>query len=300
MTPNSATAMPDIASATAPKVGVGLRHPHYEQALVGAAPVDFVEVHTENFYVEGGANLAVLERARDLYDISLHGTALGLGSAAGIPQHAIDRLARLVERFDPLLVSDHLCFCWADVQGRRVHAGDLLPVQRTREALSVMEANIDRVQNAIGRPLLLENISTYVDAPGQAYSETEFLRQLVQRTGCRLLVDINNLLVNAHNLVVPSPAGYAMAWLDQLPAAAVAEIHLAGYSAPPPGAMAVDDHGAPVSTLAWQVYEYAIERLGKVPTLVEWDTQLPPWEDILDEAARARRIGGAALAAPLH
>ena len=211
MTTNSATATPVASGDTAPKVGVGLRHPHYDQALTDAADIDFVEVHTENFYVDGGANLEVLERARELYSISLHGTALGLGSAAGIPQHAIDRLARLVERIDPLLVSDHLCFCWVNLDGRRLHAGDLLPVRRTREALSVLEANIDRVQLAIGRPLLLENISAYIDDPEQAYSETEFLCQLVKRTGCRLLVDINNLLVNAHNLAIPSPGEYAMA-----------------------------------------------------------------------------------------
>lgn len=279
--------------STAAKVGVGLRHPHYEAALADAADIDFVEVHAENFYVDGGANLAVLERARELYDISLHCTALGLGSAVGLSASAIARLAALVERFDPILVSDHLCFCWVTSNGRRVHAGDLLPVQRSRASLAVLADNIDRVQQAIGRPLLVENISTYIDQAQQDYGETEFLYRLVERSGCRLLVDINNLLVNAHNLGEALPGDYAMRWLDQIPAAAVAEIHLAGYTPVPRGEIAVDDHGAPVSALAWQVYEYALRRLGPVPTLIEWDTALPGWTDMQAEAMRARSIGAA-------
>jgi uncharacterized protein (UPF0276 family) len=280
--------------STPPKVGVGLRHPHYEQALTNAADIDFVEVHTENFIMDGGANLALLERARELYDLSFHCTALGLGSAAGLSGQALAKLAELVERFDPLLVSDHLCFCWVNLDGRRMHAGDLLPVQRTRESLAVLASNVDRVQQAIGRPLLVENVTAYINEPAQDYSETEFLCRLVERTGCGLLVDINNLLVNAHNLDCPSPADYAMAWLDQIPPEAVGEIHLAGYTPVPRGEIAVDDHAAPVSALGWQVYEYALEHLSDVPTLVEWDTALPEWSELQAEALYARRIAQAA------
>lgn len=279
------------------KIGVGLRHPHYGPALSSAADIDFVEVHTENFYVDGGANLAVLERARELYDLSLHCTALGLGSAAGVSDRAITKLAELVERFDPLLVSDHLCFCWVDMGGQRVHAGDLLPVQRSRESLAVLQTNIDRVQQAIGRPLLLENVTAYVDEPAQDYSEPEFLCRLVDLTGCRLLLDINNLLVNAHNQEHPEPIEYAKSWLDQIPAKAAGEIHLAGYSPAGRGEIAVDDHGAPVSRAAWQVYEYALGRLGDVPTLIEWDTRLPEWAELQQEAQRAQKIGSTVLGA---
>lgn len=289
--------MSSINRSTPAQFGVGLRHPHYESALTSAADIDFVEVHTENFYVDGGANLAVLERARELYDISLHCTALGLGSAVGISDRAIEKLAELVGRFDPILVSDHLCFCWVDLDGTRVHAGDLLPVSRTRESLAVLESNIDRVQQAIGRPLLVENVTAYVDEPGQDYSETQFLCHLVERAGCQLLVDINNLLVNAHNRNSPAPGEYAMSWLDQIPAKAVGEIHLAGYSPVGVEEIAVDDHGAPVSGLAWQVYEYALGRFGDVPTLVEWDTALPVWTKVQEEAIRARRIRNAVLGA---
>ena len=276
-----------------PKVGVGLRHPHYELALSRAADIDFVEIHTENFIMDGGANLALLERARDLYDISFHCTALGLGSAVGVSAQALTKLAELVERFDPLLVSDHLCFCWVDLDGRRVHAGDLLPVQRTRESLGVLASNIDRVQQAIGRPLLVENVTAYVNEPQQDFSETEFLCRLVERTGCSLLVDINNLLVNAHNMGCQSPADYAMSWLEKIPPGAVGEIHLAGYTPVLRGEIAVDDHAAPVSGLGWHIYEYALSRLGDVPTLVEWDNALPSWTELQAEAMRARRVGNA-------
>ncbi len=275
---------------------MGLRHPHYGPALANAADLDFVEVHAENFFVDGGANLAVLERARELYDISLHCTALGLGSAAGVSGEAVTKLAKLVERVDPILVSDHLCFCWVDLNGRRRHMGDLLPVQRTRASLAVLQANIDRVQQAIGRPLLLENISTYADDLHHELSETEYLCHLVQSTGCQLLVDINNLLVNAHNKQCAHPYADAVAWLDRIPAAAVGEIHLAGHTRVAAGNIAVDDHAAPVSGTAWQVYQYALRHLGKVPTLIEWDTRLPAWPVLLEEAAHCRRRGNAANA----
>jgi uncharacterized protein (UPF0276 family) len=282
---------------TAPLVGVGLRHPHYEAALSGKADVDFVEVHAENFFVDGGARLAVLERARELYDISLHCTALGLGSAVGTSEQAVAKLAELVARFDPLLVSDHLCFSWVDIDGRPVHAGDLLPLARTAESLAVLETNIDRVQQAIGRPLLVENVTSYLDEAQPGYGEAEFLCRLVERTGCLLLVDINNLLVNAHNQDSPSPIAAAKSWLDEIPGAAVGEIHLAGYSPVQRGELAIDDHSAPVSEAAWQVYDYALRRLGKVPTLVEWDQDLPEWTVLQEQAQRARHIGSAEPAA---
>jgi uncharacterized protein len=284
-----------IDQTAQPKVGVGLRHAHYESALSRAVDIDFVEVHTENFAMDGGANLAVLERARDLYDVSLHCTALGLGSAVGISDAAVRRLSEITRRFDPMLVSDHLCFCWVDIGGARTHAGDLLPIQRTRDSLEVLACNIDCVQQSIGRPMLVENISVYVDDPGHEKSETEFLCSLVEKTGCRLLVDINNLLVNAHNQGSLAPEEYVSSWLDQIPGDVVGEIHLAGYSPVAPGDIAVDDHGAPVSAAVWRLYEYALGRFGNVPTLIEWDTALPDWSILQNEAMRARHIGSKAL-----
>jgi len=273
-----------------PLVGVGLRHPHYEAALSRSADIDFVEVHSENFHAAGGASLAVLEEVRERYELSLHCTALGLGSAAGIPRRALRQLASLVQRFNPMLVSDHLCFCRAETAGGSVHGGDLLPLPRNREALAVLTANIDRVQQAIGRPLLVENVTAYVDVGGHEWCEPEFLHRIAARTGCRLLVDINNLLVNAHNAGLPDPEGYLRAWVDALPPGTVGEIHLAGYSPVPEGDIAVDDHAAPVSEAGWRCYRYALQRLGPVPTLVEWDNALPGWPELLSQAQRARAL----------
>lgn len=275
--------------------GVGLRHPHYEAALSCSADLDFVEVHTENFFAEGGASLAVLEQARERYDLSFHCTALGLGSAAGISREAVARLARLVERFDPMLVSDHLCFCWVNLGGRRRHAGDLLPLSYTAATLDVLADNVDSVQQAIGRPLLIENITSYTGGREPQWPETVFLHQLVERTGCRLLVDINNLLVNAHNEAYDSPIDYATDWLDEIPAAAVGEIHLAGYTDTPAGSIAIDDHAAPVSDAGWQVYRHAVQRFGNVPTLVEWDNRLPAWPELVAESIRARQVADSLL-----
>lgn len=283
--------------STQPTVGVGLRHPHYEAALSRTAEIDFIEVHTENFYGAGGASLAVLEQANEHYALSLHCTALGLGSAAGLSTQAVNRLAQLVARFNPMLVSDHLCFCWAQRGNTRVHAGDLLPLPRNEDALSVLTRNIDRVQQAIGRPLAVENISSYIDQRGHRWSEPEFLHRLVERTGCQLLVDINNLLVNAHNAQIPAAEDYARNWLDAIPRSAVAEIHLAGYTPVAPGQLAVDDHAAPVSDPAWRLYAHALRRFGNVPTLVEWDNDLPEWPTLLAEASRARDIHRGLLAA---
>ncbi len=289
--------MARVDLSTKPPVGVGLRHAHYAAALSLAADIEFVEVHTENFFGEGGASLAVLEQASEHYALSFHCTALGLGSAAGISTQAVTRLAQLVQRFNPLLVSDHLCFCWAQRGDRRIHAGDLLPLPRNAQALSVLAENIDRVQQAIGRSLLVENISSYIDVGGHQWSEPEFLHELVERTGCGLLVDINNLLVNAHNAGLTGAEDYARAWLDAIPGDAVAEIHLAGHTPAPAGQLAVDDHAAPVSDPGWRTYAHALQRLGSVPTLVEWDNELPDWPILLGEAERARQVHRSLLAA---
>ena len=274
-----------------PFVGVGLRHVHYEQALSQPSHLDFIEVHTENFFGRGGANLAVLERARELYPVSLHCTALGIGSARPVPVDNLSRVAELVERFDPMLVSDHLCFGWASLDGKPVHLGELLPVQRTYAALDVAAENIQRIQDAIGRPMLIENISSYVDQREEHYPEPEFLTLLARRTGCALLLDINNLVVNAHNAASPTIEEEVKSWLNQIPTDIVGEIHLAGFSPVAANEIAIDDHSQPVSELTWRCYEHALHRFGHVPTLIEWDTQLPDWTGLLEQAAKARSIG---------
>lgn len=288
--------MPVTTDQATPCIGIGLRHAHYEPALSQPSHLDFVEVHTENFSAAGGASLAVLEQARDLYALSLHCTALGPGSALPVPEKNLAKVARLVERFDPDWVSDHLCFGWAMLDSRPVHLGELLPLSRTADTLALVTENIERIQEAIGRPLLIENISSYIRQTRHDYAEPEFLTELARRSGCKLLLDINNLVVNAHNAASDTLYDDVVAWIDDLPPGLVGEIHLAGFSPVPAGEIAIDDHSQPVSALAWQCYEHAIRRFGPIPTLVEWDNALPAWEVLLEQADRAREINVKVLA----
>ncbi|MEE4192508.1 MAG: DUF692 domain-containing protein [Halieaceae bacterium] len=271
-------------------IGVGLRHAHYEQALSQPSPLDFVEVHTENFFAAGGASLAVLKRASELYTLSLHCTALGPGSARPVPELNLKRVSDLVSRFDPLLVSDHLCFTWSSLGAQPVHLGELLPVQRTEASLDLVSDNVDRIQEAIDRRMLIENISSYVEHSAEEMPETEYLSELVARTDCGLLLDINNLVVNAHNAGADSPEAEVIAWIDALPQGAVGEIHLAGFTPVASDEIAVDDHSQPVSELTWRCYAHAVRRFGAVPTLIEWDNALPEWAVLLEQAARARAV----------
>lgn len=274
-----------------PVVGVGLRHSHYEQALGSPANLDFVEVHTENFYASGGATQAVLERARELYEVSFHCTSLGLGSAVGLSDPALARLAELVNHFDPVLVSDHLSFAWATLGSKKVHLGELFPIERNAQSLQVVVDNVDRVQQMLGRSMLIENVSSYAGGLRHQLSEPEFLSQLVEATGCRLLLDINNLTVNAHNEKWDDAESMSIAWMQHLPKAAVGEIHLAGYTPVADSEIAIDDHGQPVSELGWRIYRAALRHFGLVPTLIEWDSQLPDWSVLLEQADIARCIG---------
>jgi len=271
--------------------------------------VDFLEVHSENFFAQGGAALSVLEQGRALYPISLHGVGLGLGSAVGIDPWHLDQLAALVERIDPIRVSDHACFARGLYGAGNVHASDLLPIPFTAEALDVLCNNVDRVQSRLKRPILVENLSAYLhwrlppDIPQRA--ETEFLSALAQRTGCGLLVDVNNIYVNALNRardgLVDDPQAICRAWLDGIAPAAVAELHLAGHChvASNDGDRAsdivIDDHGSRVCEAVWQLYRHALDRFGPVPTLIEWDTDVPALAVLLDEAARARAVACAPL-----
>jgi uncharacterized protein len=269
------------------QAGIGWRQPHYAALLEQRPALGFVEVHSENFFADGGAALAVLEQGREVYDVSLHGVGLSLGAAAGLDDWHLDRLARLVARIDPVRVSDHASFGRAalDSGGPPVHANDLLPIAFTEASLQIMARNVQRVQERLRRALAVENISAYLRWADDSIGEAAFFNALTRRTGCRLLLDVNNLVVNAVNAGVDAVAA-ACRFIDEIDAASVAEIHLAGYD--DSGRLAIDDHGSRVRPAVWQVYRHAIGRLGARPTLVEWDTAIPALDVLLAEAGLAR------------
>ncbi len=279
--------------------GIGLRQPHHGQLLATTPPLGFVEVHSENYFADGGAALASLLQAREHYPVSLHGVGLGLGSAAGLDDWHLDRLQRLVERVDPVRVSDHAAFARvAAAKGGIVHAADLLPVAFTEAALDILVDNVSAVQERLRRPILVENLSAYLAFDDDAIAEPEFLAGLCRRSGCDLLLDVNNLMVNALNAGpaagggerdASARAGAAMArcraFIDALPRGCVGELHVAGYVET--AALAIDDHGSRVSDDVWSLCAYALQRFGPMPVLVEWDTDVPPLDVLLGEAARA-------------
>ncbi len=272
------------------RAGIGLRQPHYAE-LFGAPPsLGFVEVHSENFFADGGAALAVLQQARELYPVSLHGVGLALGSAAGLDPWHLDRLERLVQRIEPLRVSDHSCFARAALRpgGPVVHASDLLPIAFTDEALAIMAGNVMQVQERLRRPMLVENLSSYVSFADDSMSEPEYFAQLCRRTGCGMLLDVNNLMVNALNADAIDPVAACCAFVDALPQGIIGEIHLAGYQQTED--IVIDDHGSRVRPGVWRVYEHALKRFGVLPTLVEWDTDLPSFDVLLGEAHQASAL----------
>ena len=272
--------------------GIGWRHAHYGELLQALPALDFIEVHSENFFGEGGAALDLLDQARRHYPVSLHGVGLGLGSAAGVDEWHLDQLERLVQRIEPVRVSDHACFARGTLGGAAVHAADLLPIPFNHEALQVMGANVQRVQERLKRPLLVENLSAYIELAGNDRDETEFLGELTRRTGCQLLVDVNNIYVNALNARIAGdqadPVEACRRWLDRIPAGSVGEIHLAGHCAMQD--IVIDDHGSRVCDEVWQIYLHALQRFGAVPSLIEWDTAIPPLAVLLEEARHARAL----------
>lgn len=282
-----------------PPVGIGWRAPHHQALLERAPDLDFIEVHSENFFALHGAGHALLLQARERHDLSLHGVGLSLGSATGIDTWHLERLADLVAATEPRFVSEHACFARGAWNGRMVHAADLLPLPFTTEALDVLGANVQRVQDRLKRPISIENLSAYLQWPDEAMGEAEFLSRLSRRTGCSLLVDINNLYVNALNDqrrdLCTDPEATVRRWLDAINPASVAEMHLAGHH--DRGDVVIDDHGSRVVDAVWRLYRHAIGRFGPVPTLIEWDTDVPELGVLLDEARLAR--GHASSARPL-
>jgi uncharacterized protein len=282
------SALPDMTLT-----GIGLRQPHYREVLESRPALGFVEVHAENFFADGGAALAVLDEARGIYPVSLHGVGLALGSAIGLDPWHLDRLARLAQRVQPVRVSDHASFARAPATagGPVLHANDLLPVAFTAASLAIMVRNVTQVQERLRRTILVENLSAYLSFDDDArIGEAEFLIALCQRSGCQLLLDVNNLMVNALNAQAADPLAACCAFIDALPAGIVGEIHLAGYCEHSDFGIVIDDHGSRVREAVWAAYAHALRRLGALPTLIEWDTDLPPLAVLLGEAHAAARL----------
>ena len=265
--------------------GIGLRAPHVTEVVERRPRIAWLEVHAEN-YMGGGPGLRMLERVRADYPLSIHGVGLSLGSADGIDARHLERLARLVERVQPALVSEHLA--WSTAGG--AYLNHLLPVPYTDEALDVFCRNVARAQERLGRRLLIENPSGYLRFRHSSMAEVAFLNALAQRTGCGVLCDVNNVYVTCANL-----GGDPIAWLGGLDASTVGEIHLAGHAVNDADGhrILIDDHGSPVSDPVWTLYEHAVRRFGRAPTLIEWDTDVPALEVLLGEAAKAQeRLAG--------
>jgi len=274
--------------------GLGLKPQHFGEALACRRPGLWFEVHPENYLVDGGPRLAWLEALRAAHPLSLHSVSLSLAGSERPDPVRLARLAALVRRIEPALVSEHLA--WSAWGG--AYLPDLLPFPRTGEALQAVARNIDIVQAALGRPIAVENPSQYLRLDGHAWDEVDFLAELARRTGCRLLLDVNNVAVSAHNLGT-DPRAY----LDRFPADAVAEIHLAGYSEDPAigEGLWIDSHSTAVSPAVWALYERLVARIGPRPTLVERDAHVPAFAELLDERDRAAAcMAGAWPAGPLR
>lgn len=261
--------------------GLGFKPDYFDEAMTSPAADLWFEVHAENYMVAGGPRLAMLEALRRRRSLSLHGVGLSLAADRDPDPNHLARLKALVDRFQPALVSEHLA--WSGWNG--AHLPDLLPFPRTGEALERLAGNIGRVQDALGRTILVENPSLYLALDGHEMGEAELLSELCRRTGCGLLVDVNNVHVSATNLGFdPIP------YLDALPAAAIGEIHLAGHSLDSGGSLLIDSHDAPVAPAVWVLFRRLIDRIGARPSLIERDANLPPFADLMVERAHAEHI----------
>jgi len=286
--------------AIALKAGIGLRAKHHAEIVASRPGVGWFEIHAEN-YMGGGPPLHYLDSVRALYPVAVHGVGLSLASANGIDSHHLQRLARLVERVEPMIVSEHLA--WTSLPDQRLYLNDLMPLPYTEQALDAVAANIDRVQTTLRRPILIENPSLYLTYADSPISEPDFLAALAYRTGCGILCDVNNIYVSACN-----HGWNASQYLAALPGEAIGEIHLAGHArcvfgtprSPgqakrDPGDAAaeltilIDNHGSRVAEPVWALFDEALARFGPKPTLIEWDTDIPDFSVLQDEAARAER-----------
>ena len=268
-----------VTPAVPDRAGVGLKTEHTGSILEVRPDLGWVEVHAENYMVPGGPRHAALEAVRERYPLSLHGVALSLGGAERLDREHLQAFRALVERYEPGLVSEHVA--WTGYDG--VYFADLLPIPLSTEALDQLCANIDETQEALGRRILIENPSNYLLLPDSEIPEPEFLVAAARRTGCGLLVDVNNIWVSAVNVGYDSEA-----YIDALPVELIGEIHLAGHTRDEADErLLIDNHGAPVAPDVWALYERLIHRCGPKPTLIEWDTDIPAWPVLYAEACKA-------------
>ncbi len=266
--------------------GLGLRTPHYEDILANRPAVDWFEIISENYMVEGGKPLHFLDRIRADYPMVMHGVSLSVGSTAPLDQAYLQRLKRLADRVEPAWISDHLC--WTGVAGRNMH--DLLPLPYTEEAIGHVADRLRQVQDYLGRQILLENVSSYVTWQGSQVDEWEFLTAIAEAADSLLLVDVNNIYVSSQN------HGFdPLTYLDALPAERVRQFHLAGHSHN--GELIIDTHDHPVPDPVWSLYAEAVSRFGEVATMIERDADIPPLPELLAELEQARRVAGQTLEA---
>lgn len=259
--------------------GLGLRTPHYEDILNGNPPVDWFEVLSENYMVRGGQPLRILDEIAERYPVVMHGVSLSIASTAPMDMDYLAQLKSLAERVQPKWISDHLC--WTGVHGRNLH--DLLPIPYTREALDHVVDRVQQVQDFLGRPLTLENVSSYVSFARSEMPEWEFIAELTKRTGCWLLFDVNNVYVSAFNHEY-DPKDF----IDGIPADRVVQFHVAGHEHME--THIIDTHDAPVTGEVWDLYRHALKRFGPVSTIIERDDHIPPLAELLEELDTARAI----------
>lgn len=265
-------------------LGIGLRFPHYQQILAEKPAIGWLEVHTENFMLTGGPLLDLLYTIRQHYPLSLHGIGLSLGSADGVQVTHLKRLKKLVDRYEPFLLSEHLS--WSSIGG--TYLPDLLPIPYTEESLTVFANNVDQAQNYLGRNLLIENPSSYLEYHTSTYPEAEFLAELARRTGAKILLDINNIFVSSMN-----HQWDPYAYIQAIPKQMIDEIHVAGHSIQVTdnnAILRIDTHDTYVSPEVWKLYHYTVQHIGKmVPTLLEWDAEIPELQVLLQEAYKAQK-----------
>ncbi len=261
-------------------IGVGYKSRHFADAVAASPPVSMLEVHTENYLVDGGARLHELETLSASYALSFHGVGLSLGGTDPLNGELLRGTRKLIERFSPAFVSEHLA--WSSSDG--IYFADLLPVALSAATLKACVSRLDHVQCALGRQILVENPTHYLHLHDHALDETQFLTELAERSGCALLVDVNNVYVSACNLGLS-----AKEYIDTIPARLVGEIHLAGHAISHIGddVVLIDDHGSAVAEEVWSLYRRLIHRIGARPTVIEWDTRVPTWDVLCEEAQKA-------------
>ncbi len=269
-------------SALPARAGVGFKPEHFREILAAAQPIGFFEVHAENYMGAGGPPHAQLAALRDHYPLSLHGVGLSIGSMQPLDRAHLARLKRLCDRYEPASFSEHLA--WSSHDG--IYFNDLLPLPYTPETLARVAEHVDSLQEALGRPMLLENPSGYVSLAESTIAEVEFLAELSRRTGCGLLLDVNNVFVSCTNF-----GGSPRDYLDAFPLDRVQEIHLGGHHPDAADApLLIDAHASAVAGPVWELYQYVLARTGPVPTLIEWDNDIPGWPTLRDEALTAERL----------